>query len=276
MNRFREKVVFITGASSGIGEALARAFAQQGAWVVLTARRWDRLQALATQLKQQGYRAIAITCDVTVDGDLPRAIQAACQEFGKIDIVIANSGFGVAGNLEKLDLDDYRRQLETNLFGVLRTIYASLEELKKTQGSLVLLGSVAGYVSLPGNSAYGMSKFAIHGLAQAIRPELKKQGIAVTLIAPGFIESEIWAVDNYGKHHPHAKSPIPSYLRMPTAKAAQQILRAIGARKPEQVITFHGKAAVWLKRHFPGIISFLLNLGLQGRKEPHSNGATPS
>jgi short-subunit dehydrogenase len=269
------KVVLIVGASSGIGAALAQEFAARGAHLVLAARRLDRLKNLQTQLadelKKNGTRSLVYACDVTRDGDLEALTQAALQEFGRIDCVIANAGFGVAGKLEKLKLEDYRRQFETNVFGVLRTIYATLDELKKSRGTLALLGSVAGSISLPGSSPYTMSKFSIHALARSITPELKQHGISVVHIAPGFVESEIRQVDNQGRYQPDSldsKDDIPKWLVMPTSIAAQKIADAIERRKEERIITAHGYWAVWLNRHFPWLISYFVNRGLSGRQEP--------
>src|SRR5262249_11416949 len=115
---FTDHVVFITGASSGIGAALAREFAKPGASLVLAARRTDRLEKLASELGRNGRRAIALACDVTRDGDLERAAAAVRDAFGRIDVVVANAGFSVVGTFERLTLDDYRRQFETNVFGV--------------------------------------------------------------------------------------------------------------------------------------------------------------
>src|SRR5205823_8818722 len=129
------------------GEAVARELAKNGADVALLARRVDRLEKLAGEIAQGGRRAIAVPCDVTKDGDLERATERIKKELGRIDIVVANAGFGVVGRFEKLKLADYRRQFETNVFGVLRTIYATLEEIKRTKGRIVVMGSVNGHVS---------------------------------------------------------------------------------------------------------------------------------
>jgi NADP-dependent 3-hydroxy acid dehydrogenase YdfG len=124
---FRDKSVLITGASSGIGEELALQLAQAGAKLTLTARRKDRLETLAQKIADAGKpRPIVAECDVTRDGDLERAVAEATRAFGKLDVIFANAGFGVVAPLKKLALDDYRRQFETNVFGVLRTIYAAL------------------------------------------------------------------------------------------------------------------------------------------------------
>ena len=136
--RFQEQVVLITGASSGIGAALAREFARQGAHIVLMARRAERIEALAEELSGGGRSSLAITGDVTRDGDPERAVDLARSKFGRLDVAVANAGFSVGGRLVDLTLDDYRRQLETNVFGVLRTLYAALPELRKTQGRIVV------------------------------------------------------------------------------------------------------------------------------------------
>jgi short-subunit dehydrogenase len=268
--RFAGNAVFITGASSGIGAALAREFAREGGDVVLAARRQDRLEALAAEIRQAGRRALVVPCDVTRDGDLERAAALTRTAFGKLDIVVANAGFGVVGALETLSLDDYRRQFETNVFGVLRTVYATLEDLKKTRGRLVLLGSVSGHVGVPGSSPYSMSKFAVHGLAASLAPELAAHGIAVTLISPGFVESEIRQVDNRGVWRREAPArPIPGLLVMPTPTAARQIVRAVAHRRREAVITGFGKAVVFLQRHAPGLLAAVVRrFAIKGRREP--------
>jgi len=267
MPRFAGQVVFITGASSGIGAALAREFARQGADVALSARRLDRLDALAAELTGSGGRAIAIPCDVTVDGDVERAVARTREAFGRVDVVVANAGYSVRGSLERLRLEDYRRQFETNVFGVLRTIYGALADLRKSRGVLLLVGSVSGHVAAPGASAYAMSKFAVRALAESIGPELATLGVSVVLVSPGFVESEIGQVDNAGVLRPDQSREAPSWLIMPTATAARQIVRAVARRRREAVITGHGKVAVFLARHTPWLLAALMpRFGV--RREP--------
>ncbi len=153
----RDTVVVITGASAGIGEALAREYASRGARTVLLARRVERIATLARELGSDRGRSLAIACDVTVDGDIEAAIARTQEAFGRVDVVIANAGFGVDGFLERLTVDDYRRQFETNVFGVLRTAKAAIPSLTDARGSLAVVGSVSGYVVQPGGSAYAMS-----------------------------------------------------------------------------------------------------------------------
>jgi short-subunit dehydrogenase len=266
---FEGAVVFITGASAGIGAALAREFARRGAHLALAARRTERLGALAAELRDGGTQAIVVACDVTRDGDMETAAAAAREAFGRIDVVIANAGFGVVGAVERLTLDDYRRQFETNVFGVLRTIYATLDDLKRSRGRLAIIGSVSGHLATPRGSPYAMSKFAVRALAEALRHELRPAGVAVTLISPGLVESELRLVDNQGVLHEGARDLAPSWLRMSAPAAARDIVTAIERRRREAVITGHGKALVFVQRHLPGIMSALIGLArYRGRKEP--------
>lgn len=255
---FQNKSVLITGASSGIGEELALQLAQAGAKLTLAARRTNRLKTLAEKIVGQGTdvasRPAVVECDVTRDGQLEMAVAGAVLAFDKLDIAFANAGFGVVAPLKKLTLEDYRRQFETNVFGVLRTIYAALPELEKTKGNLVIIGSVAGWVSTPGASPYSMSKFALRALANAITPELRATGVKVTLISPGFVASEIRLIDNHGIRHENAKDPIPPRMVVPTPKAVREILRAVAKGKREQIVTGHGKIFVAIERFAPWLL----------------------
>jgi short-subunit dehydrogenase len=264
--KFRGHVVLITGASSGIGAALARELAREGARLVLMARRRERLDALCTELAPA--EAVAHVGDVTRRADLDAAVALAVERFGRLDVGIANAGFGVVGPLAKLGVEDYRRQFETNVFAAIETSKACLPELVKSRGRLVLIGSVAGYISTPNASPYAMSKFAIRAFAEALRPELTPQGVSVTLISPGFVESEIRQVDNRGGWHAQAKDPLPSWLPMPADVAAKKIASAVHRRRREAIITVHGKILVWLSRFAPWVLRLAMRRGVKGRREP--------
>ena len=252
---FRDKVVLITGASSGIGEELGWQLSQAGAKLTLAARRAELLQALAERIAAEGKpKPLAVACDVTRDGDLERAVAETVRHWGKLDVAIANAGFGVVGALRKLSLDDYRRQFETNVFGVLRTIYAALPEIEKTRGNIAIMGSISGWGATPGVSPYSMSKFALRALANSITPELWLRGVTVMLISPGFVDSNIRRVDNQGKFHPRAKESVPAWLVMRTDKAVRQMLRAVARGRREVLITGHGKILVALERFAPWLL----------------------
>jgi short-subunit dehydrogenase len=266
-NFFQSKSVLITGASSGIGAELAAQLARLGARLTLTARRGKLLDDLAQKILADGHAAaLVVECDVTHDGDVDHAVAECLAKHGRLDVVIANAGFGVVGFLRTLTVEDYRRQFETNVFGVLRTIYATLPALEQSKGNLVIIGSVAGWAASPGASPYAMSKFALRALANAVTPELRMDGISVTLISPGFVASDIRRTDNRGTVHPGAKDPIPEWLMLDTPTAARQILRAVARGKREAIITSHGKGLVFLERFMPWVIR------LAGKRMARSRG----
>ena len=258
MGRFSGTVTFITGASSGIGAAAALEAAREGGDVVLAARRRERLQALASEIEGLGRRALAVECDVTRDGDLERAAAMADQEFGRIDYVLANAGFGVVGPFERMSLEDYRRQFETNVFGVLRTVLATREHLIAARGCLAIVGSMNSFVAIPGSTPYTMSKFAVHALASSIWHEFRPHGVGVVLIAPGFVRSEIRQVDNLGLRHPGARDRIPSWLAISSDKAARRMMTAVHKRRRVKVITAHAKLGVLLQRLCPRLLAEIL------------------
>jgi len=255
---FRDKSVLISGASAGIGEELAIQLAAAGAKLTLAARRRELLEALAQRISLAGHaKPVVAECDVARDGDLERAVESAVRAWGSLNVAIANAGFGVKGAIRSLSLEDYRRQFETNVFGVLRTIYAALPPIEKTRGNIVIIGSVSGWVATPGGSPYSMSKFALRGLAEAITPELRPCGVKVTLISPGFVVSNFRSVDNSGRFHPEANDPAPAWIRMPADRAVRHILRAVALGKREEIITVHGKVLVWIERFQPWLIRAL-------------------
>ena len=252
---FRNKSVLITGASSGIGEELAHQLAHSGARLTLAARRQDELARVAQEIAARGKPApLSVICDVARDGDVDRAVAEAVRHHGQLDVVFANAGFGVTGPFQKLSLDDYRRQFETNVFGVLRTLKAAFPELEKTRGNFAIVGSVSGWVASPGASPYAMSKFAVRALANSITPELRAAGVKLTLLSPGFVVSNIRRVDNRGNLHPSAADPVPAWIQMSTERCARQMMRAVARGRRERIITGHGKLLVALERFSPWLI----------------------
>ena len=252
---FNGKAVLITGASSGIGEELARQLGGYGAKLTLVARRRTLIQALADGIASSGApKPLVVDGDVTRDGDIESAVVESVRTWGKLDVVIANAGFGVVGTLTNLSIEDYRRQFETNVFGVLRTIYAALPEIEKARGHVVIMGSVAGWTATAGASPYSMSKFALRALADSITPELRRVGVTVTLLSPGYVVSNIRRVDNRGTLHAGSKDPIPAWLCVSTTRAVRQILKAVARGKREAIVTGHGKILVALQRFSPWVI----------------------
>lgn len=261
--RFQRSSVFITGASSGIGEALARAFALEGARLALAARRLERLESVRQELMPAAAEVLAVPCDVTSRPSLDAAVAQTAEAFGGIDVAVANAGFGVTGFFQDLSTADFRRQFETNVFGLLDTVYAVLPHLRASKGRLALISSVSGRVGSPGSSPYVASKFAVTGLAASIYYDLRADGVSVTCIEPGFVESKIRMTDNAGRFHEDWNDPVPPWLVVPRDRAARAIVSAIYKRKPEAVITGHGKLAVWSARHFPRTVRFIQRQAVQ-------------
>lgn len=259
MGKFDGQVVLITGASSGIGAALAREFAREGAHTVLVARSAQRIESLARELTGSGIRSVAVAGDVTRDGDLEIAVARARGEFGRLDVTVANAGFSVKGNFQELTLNDYRRQMETNLFGVLRTLYAALPELETSRGRIVLIGSLLGALSVPSGTAYSMSKYAMASLAEGLSYELARRGVSVTHILAGFMDTGIYNVDNDGVRHEKPGRQPPAWLMLRADRAARQIVSAAHRRKRSQIITGHAKALIFLQRHFPRLVYFSIS-----------------
>jgi short-subunit dehydrogenase len=245
--KFDGQVVLITGASAGIGAALAREFRREGAHTVLVARRVERIEALAAELTSGGRRALAVAGDVTQDGDLERAVELARKEFGRVDVAVANAGILVRGRIVTLTLNDYRRQMETNTFGALRTVLAALPALRETHGRIVLIGSLIGMVSIPGGTPYCMSKFALNGLCDGLCHELSPEGISVTHVMSGFVDTEIY--DKVRLRRPPHKMIV-----LTPDEAAHRIVSAVYRRKRQLILPWPTKMAIFLQRHFPWLV----------------------
>jgi len=182
-----DPVFLITGASSGIGAATARAAAGGGYRVALAARSTDRLHRLAAELGGE-ERALAIRCDVTEWDDQQAMAQAALEQFGALDVVFANAGFGAARGFLNESPEFWRSMVLTNVYGAALTIRATLEALKRSRGHFLLTGSVAGRRALPG-SLYSATKWAVTGMGESLRQELNDTGVRVTLIEPGMVDT---------------------------------------------------------------------------------------
>jgi NADP-dependent 3-hydroxy acid dehydrogenase YdfG len=179
--------VLITGASSGIGAATARAAVADGYRVVLSARSEDKLRDLADELGGDD-RAIAVACDVTEWGDQEALVRRALDSFGRIDVAFANAGFGGPRGFEQHDPDDMRDMVLTNVLGVAYTIRATMAALRESRGHLLLTSSVAGRRALPG-SLYSATKFAVTAMGEAARQDFNGTGVRVTLIEPGMVDT---------------------------------------------------------------------------------------
>jgi NADP-dependent 3-hydroxy acid dehydrogenase YdfG len=191
-NNIEEKVVVITGASSGLGEASARLLSAQGASVVLGARRVDRIQTLAGELTGSGAKGIAIATDVTDCDQVKRLVDAAMQAYGRIDVMINNAGLMPQAPLERLKIEEWDRMIDVNIKGVLYGIAAALPYMKQQKaGHFINVSSVAGHKVGPGFAVYAATKHAVRALSEGLRQEVKPYNIRTTVISPGAVATEL-------------------------------------------------------------------------------------
>lgn len=191
-NNIEGKVVVITGASSGLGEATARFLSAQGAIVVLGARRVDRLQSLADELNGSGGKALAITTDVTDYDQVKKLVDATVQTFGRVDVMLNNAGLMPSSPLERLKVDDWNRMIDVNIKGVLYGIAAALPYMKEQKaGHIINVSSVAGHKVRAGGAVYAATKHAVRALSEGLRQEVKPYNIRTTVISPGAVATEL-------------------------------------------------------------------------------------
>ncbi|BEV71361.1 SDR family oxidoreductase [Paludibacterium sp. THUN1379] len=191
-NRIQGKVVVLTGASSGLGEATARLLSAQGAVVVLGARRKDRIQALADKLNALGGKALAMATDVTQCDQVRHLVDSAVQTYGRIDVMLNNAGLMPSSPLERLKIDDWDRMIDVNVKGVLYGIAAALPYMKAQKGGLIInVSSVAGHKVRAGGAVYAATKAAVRVISEGLRQEVKPYNIRTAIISPGMVATEL-------------------------------------------------------------------------------------
>lgn len=186
------KVIVITGASSGLGEATAKHLSAQGAIVVLGARRKDRIDALANELIKNEGKALAVETDVTDHVQVKNLVDAAVQQFGRIDVILNNAGLMPLSPLEYLKIDDWNKAIDVNIKGVLYGIAAALPYMKEQKsGQIISVSSVAGHTISPGGAVYSATKYAVRAISEALRQEVKPYNIRVGVISPGAVATDL-------------------------------------------------------------------------------------
>jgi NAD(P)-dependent dehydrogenase (short-subunit alcohol dehydrogenase family) len=256
--RLEDKVVWITGGGTGIGKALALEFASRDCDVAVSGRREHKLQEAIDEIEQAGAVGLAVPCDVTDEEQLDEAVQQIVDQFGRLDVAVANAGYSANGRIENLSADEWRHQMDVNVVGLAQTARYALPELEKTDGRVVLMGSVAGTVGLPDSGAYCASKSAVRSIGQTLSIELADSSVSCTTIQPGFVDSEIHKVDSHGQRHEDWKDPRPQKLMWPADKAARVMADAIAKRKREFTFTGHGRVTSFVGQHFPGLLNFVM------------------
>ncbi|RZK49259.1 MAG: SDR family oxidoreductase [Pedobacter sp.] len=249
---FKDKVVLITGASSGIGKALAEEMAKRGAVVVLGARQYVNLCEQADYLQNTyGGKALAIQCDVSIEEDCKMFINQALHAFGRIDVLINNAGISMRALFQDLDLSVLKNLMDVNFWGTVYCTKYALAEIRKQHGSIVGVSSIAGYRGLPGRTGYSASKFAMNGFMESLRTELLNSGVHVMVACPGFTASNIRvaALDKSGASH--GETSMEEGKMMSSEEVASRIADGIVAKKRTLVMTKQGKLAVWVNKLFP-------------------------
>ena len=247
----KEKVVVITGASSGIGEALAKKYASMGSNLVIAARQVDKLVTLKTELETKGVKVLTVACDVSKEADCKRLIDESNSTFGRIDVLINNAGISMRAIFSELEIDVIRKVMDVNFWGTVYCTKFAFPYLLKSKGSIVGISSIAGKKGLPGRTGYSASKFAMEGFLETIRTENLKTGIHVLIACPGFTASNIRQSALAKDGSKQGESPRDEKDMMSADEVAAHIYNAVEKRKRDLVLTSNGKMTVWLNKFFP-------------------------
>jgi hypothetical protein len=250
-------VILITGASSGIGEATARLFANKGYHAILAARRVERINQIATEINQSGGQALAIATDITRISDIEDLVSTSIAKFGRIDILVNNAGLGRLDWLENLDpIDDIESQIQTNLLGLIEMTRAVVPYMiARKRGHIINIGSLSGLIGTPTYSVYAASKFGIRGFSEALRRELHIWGIYVSVVYPGSVSNEF--ASKAGIHRKTGLST-PSRLKLTSEQVAQCIWGVVNRPRRMVILPRMMRVAVWLNYYFPAIVDWAI------------------
>lgn len=253
-----DKVVVITGASSGIGKALAMLYAKSGAHVVLAARNVDELNALKTKIVSLKGSALVVACDVSIEDNCKHLIEETVKHYHKIDILICNAGISMRSLFEDINLDVMKQIMNTNFWGSVYCTKYALPYVLATQGSIVAVSSITGKKALPARTAYTASKFALEGFMETLRSENSKKNLHVLVARPGFTDTNIRknAMNSNGQQQ--GESPLDESTLMTAEDVALHILKAVQKRKRVLVLTATGKAVLFLDKFFPRLVDKLI------------------
>ncbi|MBL8515111.1 MAG: SDR family oxidoreductase [Betaproteobacteria bacterium] len=251
----RNQVVLITGASTGIGEALAIALAKGGAKIVLTARRLPELHRVEAAIRAGGGQALAVACDVTRREDNARAVNEAVAYFGALEAIVLNAGATMWARFE--DIEDptlLERLMQVNYMGAVYGVHAALPHLKRSRGRIVGIASLTALTGVPTRSGYAASKHAMRGFFDSLRIELKPTGVSVTMIYPGFVATGIRENSVTANGAAAKVDPVDPKKVMSLETCIAQMVPAIEARQRELVMTGKAKLAQWIKLVAPGVV----------------------
>jgi short-subunit dehydrogenase len=266
--KLQNKVVIVTGASSGIGKAIAKEYAQNGAKVVLAARNTEKLLRIKIDIEKSGGKAVFVETDVSKKSDCENLIKQTVNKFGKIDILVNNAGISMRASFSKLKLEVLERVMNINFWGTVYCSKFALPYLLEQKGSIIGISSISGVTPLPGRTGYVASKYAMDGFLNTLRIEYMKKGLHVLVVHPGFTASNIrnTALNDEGKSQ--KETPRNESKMMPSEQVAKIVVRATIKRKRDLVLTMQGKMAVWVYKNFPRLADKLIYKEMS--KEPDS------
>ncbi|PLX11606.1 MAG: short chain dehydrogenase, partial [Marinilabiliales bacterium] len=263
-----DKVVIITGGSSGIGKALALKYAEQGSKVLIGARNIKALEDVANEVAQSGGKISYLQCDVSDESDCKNLILKAVDTYGGIDILINNAGVSMRAAFSDLDLNVLKRLMDINFWGTVYCSKHALPYLLKSKGSLVGVSSIAGLKGLPGRTGYSASKFAMNGFMETLRIENLKKGLHVLMAFPGFTASNIRNTALAADGSQQGESPRDEDKMMSAEEVAQHIYNAVSKRKNRLILTTQGKLTFLLNKIVPNFLDKLVYKTMA--KEPDS------
>jgi len=264
----KDKVVIITGGSSGIGEALAEVFGKNGSKILITGRNKSDLDKAVAVLSQKGITVVGVVADASIEQENKKMADEALKHFGKIDILINNAGITMRALFEELDLTVIKKVMDINFYGVLYATQACLPEIIRNKGSVIGISSIAGFRGLPGRIGYSASKFALNGFLEVLRTEMLYRGVHVLTACPGFTSSNIRNKALTKDGSVQGESPRDEDKMMTAEECATHIYKATLKRKNFLILTTQGKLAVWLNKLFPSLADKLVYKTMA--KEPNS------
>ena len=254
---FKDKVMVITGASSGIGLASARLFASYGARLTLAARSIDKLKTLASEISSDPSKVLCIKTDVSIEEDCKNLIESTVKHFGRIDFLINNAGISMRASFSKVDLNVIRRLMDVNFWGTVCCTKYALPYLLESKGSVTGVISVAGYAGLPGRTGYATSKFAIRGFLETLRMEHQEDGLHVLVFAPGYTSSNVRNAALLADGSPQGTTPKDESNLMSAEEVAQKLAWGLYRKKREMILTALGYWDVWFYKRFPRLMDWV-------------------
>jgi NAD(P)-dependent dehydrogenase (short-subunit alcohol dehydrogenase family) len=248
---FRDKVIIVTGASSGIGLASAKLFGSYGARVVMAARSFEKMQEMVSQVSSDPDKVLCVRTDVSVEEDCRRLVEKTVERFGGIDILVNNAGVSMRAMFNDLDLKVIRTLMDVNFWGTVQCTKFALPYLLKSRGAVVGIVSIAGYTALPARTGYSASKFAIRGFLDTLRMEHLRDGLNVLVYAPGYTASQVRRNALTADGSAQGETPLDESRLMSAEAVAKRLARALYCRRSQVTLTFLGRLTIFAPRVFP-------------------------